>query len=202
MEQRLVGPMQNFSYLVGDPATREAAVVDPSFDSVPMRGLAEELDMRITRILNTHHHTDHVKDNEKLAAATGAQIAAHRLSPLEVDIPLDDGDVLDVGELQIRVLHTPGHSPDSCCFLLRKFLWTGDTLFVGDCGRTDLPGSDPGAMHRSLFEVILGLDDDVTVYPGHDYGPMPFSTVGHERKTNYTLEPRTLDEFVRFMAEP
>jgi glyoxylase-like metal-dependent hydrolase (beta-lactamase superfamily II) len=202
VEQRIVGQGQNFTYLLGDPATRKAAVVDPSYDSAPMRGLAEELDLRIELILNTHDHIDHVYDNRKLADATGAKIAAHRLSTVDKDVPLEDGDVLEVGEMDVKVLHTPGHSPDSCCFLVGKLLWTGDTLFVGECGRTDLPGGDPEAMYHSLFDVLLSLEDDVTIYPGHDYGPMAVSTIGHERTTNYTLEPRSLDDFVRFMAEP
>jgi hydroxyacylglutathione hydrolase len=99
------------------------------------------------------------------------------------------------------VLHTPGHTSDSICLLLDSKLLTGDTLFVGECGRTDMPSGSTRDMYVSLFGKLLELDDKVEVYPGHDYGSRPFSTIGEERKTNYTLEKRTLEEFIEFMSE-
>jgi glyoxylase-like metal-dependent hydrolase (beta-lactamase superfamily II) len=113
-----------------------------------------------------------------------------------------DQDTLQLGKLTVRVIHTPGHTPDGICLLADNKLITGDTLFVGECGRTDLAGSSAEDMYHSLFDKILTLDDSIEVYPGHDYGKMPSSTIGHERKTNYTLEKRTLEEFIEFMSEP
>ena len=110
--------------------------------------------------------------------------------------------MLRVGTMEVKVLHTPGHSRDSVCYLVGKKLFTGDTLFVGECGRTDMPGGDAGALYDSLFNRLLKLPDDIEVYPGHDYGARPTSTIGQERKTNYVLEPRTRAEFIEFMAEP
>jgi glyoxylase-like metal-dependent hydrolase (beta-lactamase superfamily II) len=100
------------------------------------------------------------------------------------------------------VIHTPGHTPDGICLLVDNKLLTGDTLFVGECGRTDLAGSSAEDMYHSLFDKILALDDSIEVYPGHDYGNKPISTIGDERRTNYTLEKRTLEEFIEFMSEP
>jgi glyoxylase-like metal-dependent hydrolase (beta-lactamase superfamily II) len=108
---------------------------------------------------------------------------------------------LHIGNINVRIIHTPGHTPDGICLLADGKLFTGDTLFVGECGRTDLRGGSAEDMYHSLFDKILSLDDDVEVYPGHDYGNKPCSTIGYERKTNYTLEKRTVEEFVEFMKE-
>jgi len=199
VEQREVGHMQNFTYLVADPEAKVAAVIDPSFDSRSLQEIAKERGWKIELILNTHSHFDHVVDNERLAADTGAKVAAHRLAPTRKDIALDDGETLKVGSLQLRAVHTPGHSPDSVCFVVDTYLFTGDTLFVGECGRCDLPGSDPGAMYESLFQQLGALDGSLTVLPGHDYGPAPSSTLEEQRQTNYVLQPRSKAEFIRFV---
>jgi glyoxylase-like metal-dependent hydrolase (beta-lactamase superfamily II) len=100
-------------------------------------------------------------------------------------------------------MHTPGHSSDSICLLINgQKILTGDTLFVGECGRTDLPGGSSRNLYDSLFGKLLNLGDEIAVYPGHDYGPKPFSTIGEERNTNYTLKPRSLEEFITFMSQP
>ncbi len=202
LKQLKLGDMDNFGYLVADEDSKTAAVIDPSFDARPLQAIAERGGFRIVYILNTHGHSDHVQDNERLARETGAKVAAHALSRVRKDVSLEDGDRLDIGALELRVLHTPGHSQDSCCFIVEKALFTGDTLFVGECGRTDLPGSNVRAMYDSLFYKIRNLPDDMTVYPGHDYGDGPFSPLGREKEENYTLRPRTLPEFVKFMSEP
>lgn len=202
LKQSRPGNMDNFGYLVADEQSRLAAVIDPSFDARPLQRLAKEQRFRISLILNTHGHYDHTFDNDRLARETTAKVAAHRLARTRVDIPLEGGEVLKLGSLDIKVLHTPGHSPDSCCFIADKALFTGDTLFVGECGRTDLPGSDVEAMYDSLLHKIRSLDDDLTVYPGHDYGEWPVSPLGYEKEHNYTLQQRTLQEFIRFMSEP
>lgn len=199
LEERLIGALANFGYVIGDPATHVAAVIDPSFDARMLQKAAAENGYTIDVILNTHHHPDHVFDNERLANEAGAKVAAHRLSNVRKDIVLEDGQALRIGELRIQVLHTPGHSPDSCCFIVAGHVFTGDCLFVGDCGRVDLPGSSVEAMYDSLFNKVRTLDDSLIVCPGHHYGPSPRSTIGDEKRTNHTLRPRTLDEFVRFM---
>jgi glyoxylase-like metal-dependent hydrolase (beta-lactamase superfamily II) len=126
----------------------------------------------------------------------------HEKSSLRKDIIVKDGDVIEIGSLKANFIHTPGHCPDHISILVEDKLLTGDTLFVGECGRTDLPGGNPSDMYESLFHKILRLEDSIEVYPGHDYGSKPYSTIGYERENNYTLKPRTREEFVRFMAEP
>lgn len=201
-EQRLIGAMQNFGYLIGDPVAKVAAVIDPSFDARILQKAARENGYDIGLVFNTHHHPDHVFDNERLADETGAKIAAHRLSSVRKDIVLEDGDVVKIGELKVQVVHTPGHSPDSCCYIVSGRVFTGDCVFVGDCGRVDLPGSSVDQMYDSLFNKVRRMDGDLIVCPGHHYGKTPLSTIGEEKRTNYTLQRRTLEEFRQFMASP
>ncbi len=200
-EQIPVGPMRNFAYLLGDEASGEAAVVDPGFEPERLATAAERRRLRVRWIVNTHSHHDHTGGNA-FFRARGAALAAHASAPTRPDLALADGDVLRLGATEVRVLHTPGHSPDSICLVAPPWLLTGDTLFVGECGRVDLRGSDVRAMHHSLLTVIRGLPDDLVVMPGHDYGEAPSRTLGEEKRTNYTLEPRSLDDFIAFMAAP
>jgi len=193
----------NFSYIVADEASREAAVVDSSYNADEIARILKAENFRLKYIINTHGHPDHTDGNDELRSTFGAKIVAHRLSRAEHDVQVDDGDVLSVGAVRLRVIYTPGHTPDGICLLVDDtVLLTGDTLFVGECGRTDLPGGDPRALYDSFFGKLLKLDDAVAVYPGHDYGSKPFSTIGEERKYNYVLQPRSLGEFISFMRSP
>jgi len=197
-----VGYMENFSYIVGDEATRLAAVVDPGFDVERILELSERSGLKIKYIILTHEHMDHAQGGGELADKTGAKIVAHEKVALKKDVAVRDGDVLNLGGLKIDVIHTPGHTPGSICLLVDKKLITGDTLFVGGCGRVDLPGGSAEELYHSLFDRLMMLEEDVAVYPGHDYGPKPYSTIGYEKKTNYVLKPRTKEEFLEFMAKP
>ncbi len=197
-----VGSMQNFTYLIWDGETKEAVVIDPSWDLGKVLGEAEKRGLKIRYILNTHTHYDHCVGNETLKKATGATTIGGRGAAIKLDRVVDDGDKIPLGRSIIEVIHTPGHAPESVCYLFEGNLCTGDTLFVGECGRTDLAGGSAEDLYESLFNKILRLDDSIKVYPGHDYGPKPYSTIGEERRTNYTLKPRTKKEFVKFMAEP
>ncbi len=192
----------NFSYLLADETTEEVAVIDPSRNGKEIERIIKEKGFKLRYILLTHHHPDHVGDAYELKERLGGLVAAHSLSNAKKDVTLEGGDLLEVGSVRLEILHTPGHTPDSISILAGKKLMTGDTLFVGECGRTDLPGGDPAKMFDSLLRKISGLEDDVEIYPGHDYGPRPSSTVGEEKATNFTLKKRTLGEFVRFMEEP
>ncbi len=192
----------NFSYVIADEVSREAAVVDPSFNANAIIQLLRNHDIKLKYVINTHNHVDHTAGNEEVRSILGARIVAHKLSKLDKDISVIDGDVIEVGKISIKVIHTPGHSPDGICLLVDGKLLTGDTLFVGECGRTDLHGGKSEELYHSLFNKLLKLDENVEVYPGHDYGSKTSSTIGEEKRTNYTLKKRTLKEFVEFMREP
>jgi len=191
----------NFSYLIADDGTREAAVVDPGYNSEVIVDIIRSQKLHLKYVINTHHHLDHIGDNGVLKKIFGSKVVAHKLSQVEKDVEVDDGDIITVGTLSIRVIHTPGHTPDSICLLVGDKLLTGDTLFVGECGRTDLPGGSSKELYSSLFDKLAKLDDNIEVYPGHDYGPRPNSTIGTEKITNYVLKKRSLQEFIEFMRQ-
>jgi len=197
-----VGPMQNFTYIIWDDETKDAAIIDPSWDIDKVLKEAEERHLKIRYILNTHTHHDHCLGNEYVKKKTGAETIGGMGSKVKLDKVVSDGEQIPLGHSYIKVISTPGHSPDSTCYLFEGDLFTGDTLFVGECGRTDLHGGSAEDLYESLFNKILKLDDNIKVYPGHDYGSSPYSTIGYERKNNYTLKQRTKEEFVRFMMSP
>jgi len=201
-EQIPVGPMQNFAYLIGDEETGQAAVVDPAWDVSIIEDIVKRHNLRVIFIIDTHNHHDHTSGNDELAETTGAKVVAHEASKLKKDISVKDGDLLCVGSLEFRFIHTPGHSPDSISVLVGNKLVSGDTLFVGECGRTDLPGGSSEQLYDSLFNKLAKLPDEIEVYPGHDYGAKPHSTIAYEKAHNYVLKPRTIREFVQFMKEP
>ncbi len=193
----------NFSYIIADEEVKEAAVVDSSFNASEIIKTLNAKKFKLKYLINTHGHSDHTAGNAELTAMFHPKTVTHKLSKVNFDIAVEDGDVLSVGKIPIRVIYTPGHTLDSICLLVnnRKLL-TGDTLFVGECGRTDFPGGSSKSMYDSLFNRLMKLDDSVEVYPGHDYGSKPSSTIGEEKASNYTLKPRSLKDFIEFMAEP
>ncbi|MCC6340264.1 MAG: MBL fold metallo-hydrolase [Acidimicrobiia bacterium] len=206
--------MANFSYLVGDRETGEALVVDPAYRVADLVAIAAADGFRITGVLATHHHPDHVG-----GAALGwpiegvAELLAHpdfagrvHVQRAEADglrrvtgasasdlVLHDAGDVVEIGSVAVTLIHTPGHTPGSQCFLVDGRLVSGDTLFLDGCGRTDLPGGDPVAMYESLTGRLAHLPDDTVVFPGHLYSPDPSATLGETRRTNYVFRPRDLE---------
>jgi hydroxyacylglutathione hydrolase len=196
-----VGQMANFTYIMADESKCEAAIIDPSWNLEKIFDALKKNKWKPRYVINTHSHFDHVLGNEQVAEITGAQIVQHKNSQLIKQVSVSEGDVIKIGDIPIRILHTPGHSPDSICLMVDGHLvFTGDTLFVGNCGRVDLPGSNPKEMYTSLFEKVAKLDESLIVYPGHDYGSHPTSTIGQEKRTNYVLRPRSMQEFLEFMA--
>ena len=190
----------NFSYIVADDDSREAAVVDSSYNADEIAVILKSKNFKLKYIINTHGHSDHTAGNAELRAEFGGQTVANESSKPTPDVAVADGEIIVIGVIRIKVIHTPGHTQDSICLLVDdKLLLTGDTLFVGECGRTDLPGGDSTSMYDSLFNKVLMLEDNVKVYPGHDYGSKPYSTIGEERVSNYTLKPRSLTNFISFM---
>ncbi|HEV8049183.1 MAG TPA: MBL fold metallo-hydrolase [Thermoplasmata archaeon] len=201
LQQFNVGPYQNFTYLVAESEGGEGVVIDPSFGIEPVLTAIDERSVKVRYVLNTHSHRDHVAGNGEVQARTGAKVVAHKVAPLHQDISVVDGDTFDAGRLKFSVVHTPGHTKDSVLYIFEGNVATGDTLFVGECGRTDLPGGDPAEMYESLLHRVVRLDDALVVLPGHDYGATPTSTIGREKKENYTLKPRTLEQLLKFLRE-
>jgi len=197
--QVAVGNMQNFTYIVVDEETSQSIIIDPSWDLIELELIIKENNLKIKYIVNTHHHFDHTIGNESMSESTKAPIIQHELSDLKHDISVKDGDFIEFGSSKLKVLHTPGHSKDSICLLGDGKIFSGDTLFVGNCGRIDLPGGDPKELFHSLFDVIYKLDDELIMYPGHNYGSTETSTIGKEKLTNFVMQKRTEEQFLEMM---
>jgi len=189
-EQIPVGQMQNFSYVIGDEGSKEGAIVDPGWEIDKILNIAKKYDLEIKIILVTHTDFDHVNGVKDIVNATDATVYVHKEEETEIKKLginkikiINDNDEFNIGKLKVKVLHTPGHTPGSVCYLLDNKLITGDTLFVENIGRTDRPMADPKKMKESL-EKLKKLDESIEVYPGHDYGSMPHSTIKHEKENN------------------
>ncbi len=186
IKQIPMGYMDNFSYLVGCAQTRDAWVIDPAPEVQRIVDQAEKASLRIVHIVNTHGHGDHTAGNAALKEITGAPIVIHSLDGdryPQADIFLKDENTLQLGEITFEVIHTPGHTQGGICLYAKGNLFTGDTLFVGDSGRTDLPGGDRPTLGASIRR-LMELPDDTVVWPGHDYGPTTSSTIGWEKRNN------------------
>ncbi|MEL7155877.1 MAG: MBL fold metallo-hydrolase [Actinomycetota bacterium] len=207
--------MVNFSYLIGDRQTGEAVIIDPAYD---VDGLLEILaadGMKPVGVLGTHYHADHI----------GGNMMGHQLPGIvelldKVDVPIHlqqpevefvtkttglgtdvltahhSGDVVQVGQVEIELIHTPGHTPGSQCFLVDDRLVAGDTLFLDGCGRTDLPGGDPEELYRSLHDRLGKVPDDATLYPGHLYSPEPSRSMGDTRALNVVFKPSSVEQWM------
>jgi glyoxylase-like metal-dependent hydrolase (beta-lactamase superfamily II)/rhodanese-related sulfurtransferase len=198
-EQIATGGCQ--SYLVGDSDACAAVLIDPELAQADRYvALAARESLRIRYLVDTHTHADHFSGTRELARRLGVPVVMHRASPAPfVDMRLDDGEMLVVGELRLRVLHTPGHTRDSMCLVTEDRVFTGDTLLIGGTGRTDLPTGNPEALHASLFERLLKLDPALEVYPAHDYKQQGHSTLRQELAANPRLQKSGRAEFVEMM---
>ena len=219
LRQVQIGPMANFVYLIGDPETRKAAVVDPAWDVGAIVDLAARDGYEIGAIFVTHYHPDHLGGDlfgqpiQGAAEMVGRVKAKVHLNKHDADgarqvsglaesdiVRVEAGDVHRVGSLEVKFLHTPGHTPGSQCFLVAGNLISGDTLFVNSCGRVDLPGADPEQMYYSLNRTLHNLDDSTVVYPGHAYAPESSTTIGAQKRTNPYMRFSSVDEFLRAMG--
>jgi glyoxylase-like metal-dependent hydrolase (beta-lactamase superfamily II) len=200
-----VEPFQVLTYLVACPQSLDAVIIDPAGDEDKLLALIETKSLHVKYILNTHGHADHVLGNPKLKNLLNIPVCMHEADdsffndpsvrkksshelglppPDPADIKLKDGDVLEVGTLNIEVIHTPGHTPGSVCYLMGENLFTGDTLFVGAAGRTDLIGGSLNTLIKSIEKKLIVLPKQTIVWPGHDYGESPSSTIGRELEEN------------------
>ena len=189
------GEMANFAYLLFCPVTRQGIAVDPSLEPQHLLDVINHHHVKLTWLVNTHGHRDHISGNAFTLEATGAKLAAHLLAGICVDKALVDGDILMIGANPVKILHTPGHTPADIALNPPGALITGDTLFVTKVGRADMPGSDPAAMYNSL-QRLAGFPGETLVFPGHDYGPKPYSTIEFERQHNPYLRCPDLESFL------
>ena len=211
-----IGPMANFAYLVGSHSTREALVVDPAWDVAALLRVAGEDGMTVTGALVSHTHPDHVggalmghriEGVAELLEHCKARVYVHKAEAEHFAIPGSELEKTDghteiaVGAVTIQCIHTPGHTPGSQCFKLADRVISGDTLFIGSCGRTDLPGSDPEQMYESLTQKLMKLDDAIRVYPGHNYAEHATHTdIGTEKARNPFFRFPDKQTFLRAMG--
>lgn len=211
--------MVNFSYLIGDRSTGECLVVDPAYGVAELKSIAEADDMTLSGALITHYHPDHCGGDMMGMRIEGvAELLALQQMPVHIqateaeyvvqvtDLERGDlvehssGDTVTVGEIDVKLLHTPGHTPGSQCFLVEDHLVAGDTLFLQGCGRTDLPGGDPAALYESLTTRLAKVPDSAVLYPGHLYSPMPSQPMGEVRSSNMVFKPRSAAEWMRLFG--
>jgi glyoxylase-like metal-dependent hydrolase (beta-lactamase superfamily II) len=210
--------MMNFVYLVGDRETGEAVAVDPAYAPGEVLDLLAADGMRLTGVLATHYHPDHVGGDMMGFSIVGIgqllELAdvpihvqrdeAHLVSAVtgvtDALVGHDSGDIVTVGSVPIELVHTPGHTPGSQCFMVDGKLVAGDTLFLEGCGRTDLPGGDPEQMYLSLTQRLAKVPDDTVLYPGHLYSADPSATMGETRARNYVFQPQTLEDWMRYFG--
>lgn len=215
----LAGQMANYAYCLGDRSTGEAVLVDPAYAPGELVEVLAADGMRVVGAILTHYHADHA----------GGDISGHAIAGVaelleRVDVPVhvqrdeqewvlrgtgvgagvlvahDAGDTIAVGTIPVTCLHTPGHTPGSQCLLVAGCVVTGDTLFLNGCGRTDLPGGDPGLLYESLTETLAAVPDETVVFPGHAYDPDPSAPISAVRQRNAVLVPRSREEWLARFA--
>ncbi len=189
------GGDRNFAYLMADTDNGRAALFDPPPDTERYMPLVTKHGLTVDYVVVTHGHDDHTWGADRAKQETGGKVVAHPSNPTRIDIAVEDGDTLELGSVALKVFHTPGHTGDSICILGADKLVTGDTLFVGKVGGTGY-GNDARQEYDSLHGKLMKLDDSIEVYPGHDYGVAPSSTIGNERATNPFLLRKSFEDFV------
>jgi len=207
--------MVNFSYLIGDRVTRECVIVDPAYDVDSLVARAEADGMTVTGALVTHYHSDHCGGTMMGVSIEGIAALVERLD-VPVHVQRDEaefvtkvtgvgrdhlvahapGDVVTVGEFPVELVHTPGHTPGSQCFLVNGCLVAGDTLFLEGCGRTDLPGGDPAKLYESLTQTLAKVPDEAVLFPGHQYSMASSATMGETRKMNFVFRPKSVEQWL------
>lgn len=215
-KQLEIGPMQNYVYLIGSTETRKVAVVDAAWEIDTILNIAAQDDMEVTHAFVTHTHPDHVGgrfgSNEipgvaELLSRCKAKVVVHKaeadalkgLSPTDL-IKADSGDKINVGGIDIELMHTPGHTPGSQCFLVDGRVVSGDTMFIDACGRVDFPGGNPEQMYYSLTQKLMALPEETILFPGHNYSRLKQATIGEQKKTNPYLRFGSLKQFLAAMG--
>lgn len=212
IRQLKVGPMDNFAYLVGAEGADEVAVVDPAWEVDAILAAAEADQKRVVAAFVSHCHHDHINGLPDLLRRTDVPVYAQRIeADFSADLrqmagdalrPLGPGDTLQIGSLQAKAVHTPGHTPGSQCLWAADAVTSGDTVFVNGCGRCDLRGGDPEEMYRTIRDVLMRLPEETRLLPGHDYGDVPVSSLARERAQNPYFQFPDLAAFVAYRMRP
>ena len=191
-----------YTYLIASAKGREAVIIDPVLENVEdYIGLLKEFDLKLVKVIDTHIHADHVTGASKLKQATNCTTIMGEHTPADtVEIKVKDDEIIDIDNLKIRSMYTPGHTSDSYSFLSDNHLFTGDTLLINGTGRTDFQNGSSKDAYNSIFNRLLKLPEDTVLYPGHDYNGKKFSTIGNERKFNPRLKVKNVDEYVELMS--
>lgn len=203
LKQFEIGPLNNFIYFVGDPETKEIAVVDPAWDVPYLCQEADKKGYQIKAVFLTHGHLDHVNGLAKILSRhdVPAYLSKHEApfyKPKHKNlIEVENHEKLKIGNIEFECILTPGHTPGCQCFKYKDILMTGDAIFIDGCGRCDLPGGDPKAMYNSLYNIIGKLPDTTLIYSGHNYGPTPYATLASQKQTNPYLQCNSLEEFLQ-----
>jgi glyoxylase-like metal-dependent hydrolase (beta-lactamase superfamily II) len=205
LEQIEVGEMQNFAYIICDESTKKCVLIDPGWDAQKLISRVAKIGT-LDKILLTHSHYDHAQAAAAISKETGCVVMIHKKAPQEATRGIlkcerfADDEEIELGNTKIKAIHTPGHTIESTCFLVQDCLFTGDTLFVNACGRTDLPTGDAVVLFHSLNGIIKKLTDDTKVYPGHDYGDVPVSSIAREKKNNPAMRCKKVEEFLELFG--
>jgi len=192
-----------YTYIIASAKGREAVILDPVLENVEEYiVLLKELDLRLVKVIDTHIHADHITGATKLKQVTNCITLMGEHTPADtVEIKVKDNEIIEIDNLKIKSLYTPGHTSDSYSFLLDNYLFTGDTLLINGTGRTDFQNGSSKDAYNSLFNNLLKLPEDTLVYPGHDYNGKFSSTIGNEKKFNPRLQVKSVDEYVDIMSK-
>jgi len=200
--QQIRNGIDNFSYLIYCEKTGKAALVDPGTNASECMKEIGKANLELVCIINTHHHGDHIAENSRVKDMYGCELIASKLEAKnipDVDKTVDDDEVMILGQIELKFIITPGHTLGGMCIVVDNLaILTGDTLFIGDCGRTDIGGGSNRQMFDTL-QRLKSLPDELIVYPGHDYGSKPFDSLGNQKRVNKTLLAKSLDEFSRIL---
>ena len=191
-----------YTYLIASAKGREAVIIDPVLENVENYiGLLKDLDLKLVKVIDTHIHADHVTGASKLKQSTNCTTIMGEHTPADmVEIKVKDNEVINVDDLKIRSIYTPGHTSESYSFLLNKYLFSGDALLINGTGRTDFQNGSSKDSYHSIFDKLLKLPEDTLLYPGHDYNGKKVSTIGNEKKFNPRLQVKNVDEYIEIMS--
>ncbi len=191
-----------YTYLIASAKGREAVIIDPVIENVESYiKLLQELDLKLVKVIDTHIHADHVTGASKLKLATNCSTLMGEHTPADtVEIKVKDDEIIKIDQIEIKAMYTPGHTSDSYSFLMKNYLFSGDTLLINGTGRTDFQNGSSKDAYNSIFNRLLKLPEDTILYPGHDYNGKESSTIGNEKKFNPRLQVKNVEEYVELMS--